>query len=259
MLAASVLALVVAGRVLAPVRVRTANGQEDHRDRPQPANPRITSLLEKGLRSNGFADVAVTTVAEASALLRQGKFALVVLDLGLPDKDGQELLRELRRRGDRTPVIVLTARDGVTTQWPPSTGGRRLHDQALPLRGAPSRVRVRLRGEGGAEATVLRAGDVTLDLRTRRAPVSGRTVELTAREFALLETLLRHPGQVLSRQQLLDRVWGYDFDPGSNVVEVYIRYLRQKLRAGSSRSCAAWGTGCRREPRLRGRRPRRRR
>lgn len=113
MLAASVLALVVAGRVLAPVRVRTANGQEDHRDRPQPANPRITSLLEKGLRSNGFADVAVTTAAEASALLRQGKFALVVLDLGLPDKDGQELLRELRRRGDRTPVIVLTARDGV--------------------------------------------------------------------------------------------------------------------------------------------------
>jgi DNA-binding response OmpR family regulator len=92
-----------------------------------------------------------------------------------------------------------------------------------------ARVRARLRTEPTAEMTVLRAGVVTLDLRTRRASVDGRIVELTAREFALTETLMRHPGQVLSREQLLSQVWGYDFAPESNVVDVYVRYLRRKL------------------------------
>ena len=92
-----------------------------------------------------------------------------------------------------------------------------------------ARIRVRLRAEGTEETTLLRAGTLALDLRTRRATVHGRVIELTAPEFALAETLLRHPGHVLSREQLLSHVWGYDFDPGSNVVDVYIRYLRKKL------------------------------
>ena len=95
-----------------------------------------------------------------------------------------------------------------------------------------ARVRLRLRGEATAEATVLTVGEVALDLRSRRATHRSRTIDLTAREFALLETFLRHPGQVLSREQLLSRVWGYDFDPGSNVVDVYVRYLRKKLGDG---------------------------
>ena len=88
------------------------------------------------------------------------------------------------------------------------------------------------RDTGTDEVTVLRAGQVSLDVRTRRAAVGDRNVELTAREFALLETLMRHAGQVMSREQLLSHVWGYDFDPGSNVVDVYVRYLRRKLGAG---------------------------
>jgi DNA-binding response OmpR family regulator len=95
-----------------------------------------------------------------------------------------------------------------------------------------ARIRVRLREpEAATSPTVLEGGGVSLDLRTRRAAVDGRVVELTAREFSLLETLLRHAGQVLSREQLLSHVWGYDFDPGSNVVDVYVRYLRRKLGA----------------------------
>jgi two-component system copper resistance phosphate regulon response regulator CusR len=94
------------------------------------------------------------------------------------------------------------------------------------------RVRARLRTETQADVTTLTVGDVSLDLRTRRVTVGGRTVELTAREFALTETFLRHPGQVMTREQLLSRVWGYDFAPESNVVDVYVRYLRKKLGPG---------------------------
>jgi two-component system, OmpR family, copper resistance phosphate regulon response regulator CusR len=95
-----------------------------------------------------------------------------------------------------------------------------------------ARLRARLRPRDSSEASVLRAGDVALDLHSRRARVGDRQIDLTAREFALLETFLRHPGQVLSREQLLNRVWGLDFDPESNVVDVYVRYLRRKLGDG---------------------------
>jgi DNA-binding response OmpR family regulator len=108
-----------------------------------------------------------------------------------------------------------------------------------------ARVRVRLRDDRTPEATVLTVGSVRLDLRTRRLLVDGRTVELTAREFALAEMFFRHPGQVLSREQLLSNVWGFDYDPGSNVVEVYVRYLRQKL--GESRITTIRGMGYRLE------------
>jgi len=113
-----------------------------------------------------------------------------------------------------------------------------------------ARIRLRLRGaRDGArrEPLVLRHGALALDLRTRRALVDGRTVELTAREFALAEAFLRHPGQVLSRQQLLRQVWGYDHDPGSNVVDMYVRYLRRKL--GLARIATVRGTGYRLEER----------
>ena len=156
----------------------------------------------------------------------------MILDLGLPEMDGQVVLRRLRERGETIPVVILTARDTVEETVAGFEGGADDYvtkpfrfDELL------ARVRARLRTEPTAELTVLRAGAVTLDLRTRRASVKGRTVELTAREFALTETLMRHPGQVLSREQLLSHVWGYDFAPESNVVDVYVRYLRRKLGA----------------------------
>jgi two-component system, OmpR family, copper resistance phosphate regulon response regulator CusR len=192
--------------------------------------PRIASFLEKGLRSNGFVTAVADSGTLAASLLRHGHFDLLILDLGLPGKDGHQVLQELRHRGDRMPVIILTARDGVEDTVAGLDGGADDYvTKPFRFEELLARIRVRLRDGGGPETTVLRVGDVALDLRTRRAVVGDRTVELTAREFSLVDTLIRHPGQVLSRQQLLDHVWGYDFDSGSNVVDVYIRYLRQKL------------------------------
>ncbi len=192
--------------------------------------PRIASFLEKGLRSNGFVTTVAPTGTLAASLLRERSFDLVILDLGLPGPDGHQILQELRGRGDQTPVVVLTARDGVgDTVAALDAGANDYVTKPFSFEELLARVRVRLRDGAAGESTVLRAGNVALDLRARRATVDGRTVELTAREFMLIETLMRHPGQVLSRPQLLDQVWGYDFDPESNVVDVYIRYLRQKL------------------------------
>ena len=192
---------------------------------------RIVSFLEKGLRSSGYVTTAVFTGTDALAYARDDDFDLLILDLGLPGIDGQEVLRQVRARGDRLPVIILTARDGVgDTVTSLENGADDYVTKPFRFEELLARVRVRLRdGSAVGETTVVTHGGLTLDLRTRRAAREGRTVELTAREFSLLETLMRHPDQVLSREQLLSHVWGYDFEPGSNVVDVYVRYLRRKL------------------------------
>jgi DNA-binding response OmpR family regulator len=192
--------------------------------------PRIASFLEKGLRANGFATTVVDDGRLAAAVARDSDFDLVVLDLGLPRLHGLEVLRELRQRGERLPVVILTARDELDTTVAGFTQGADDYvTKPFRFEELLARIRVRLRADAAEEITLLRAGDVTLDLRTRRASVGERTVELTAREFALAETFLRHTDQVLSREQLLSHVWGYDFDPESNIVDVYVRYLRKKL------------------------------
>ncbi len=192
--------------------------------------PRLSSFLEKGLRSNGFVTTVAEDGAKASALARDDEFDLLVLDLGLPGKDGVEVLRELRASGQRMPVIILTARDDVSDKVSGLEGGADDYvTKPFRFEELLARVRVRLRDERTVERTVLKAGAIALDLRTRRASADGRTVDLTAREFTMLEVLIRHAGQVLSREQLLSHVWGYDYDPGSNVVDVYVGYLRKKL------------------------------
>ncbi|HEX6567627.1 MAG TPA: response regulator transcription factor [Acidimicrobiales bacterium] len=190
----------------------------------------IASFLEKGLGANGFSTSVAADGVTAAAIARDSDFDLLILDLGLPGRDGLDVLTEMRQRGERLPVIVLTARDAV----PDRVAGLELGaddyvTKPFSFEELLARVRARMRDERSQEPTMLRAGGVTLDLRTRRADVAGASVELTAREFALTETFMRHAGQVLSREQLLSHVWGYDFDPGSNVVEVYVRYLRRKL------------------------------
>jgi two-component system response regulator QseB len=192
--------------------------------------PRLASFLEKGLRANGFATTVAEDGAKASLLARDQEFDMLVLDLGLPGKDGMEVLRELRSSGQRMPVIILTARDDVSDKVGGLEGGADDYvTKPFRFEELLARVRARLRDERTVERTVLRGGDVVLDLRTRRASTGGRTVDLTAREFTMLEVLIRHAGQVLSREQLLSHVWGYDYDPGSNVVDVYVGYLRKKL------------------------------
>ncbi|MER5734057.1 response regulator transcription factor [Streptomyces sp. NPDC002262] len=194
---------------------------------------RIASFVEKGLRANGFTTSVAADGDTALALALTGAFDLVVLDIGLPGRDGFTVLRELREARATLPVLVLTARDSVRDTVAGLEGGA---DDWMtkPFRFEEllARIRLRLRTAARApEVTVLRSGDLGLDLRTRRARSGERTVDLTAREFVLLELFLRHPGQVLSREQILSHVWGYDFDPGSNIVDVYVRALRKKLGA----------------------------
>ena len=193
--------------------------------------PRIVAFLTKGLKAAGFAPHTTSTGLEAVELALQTNFDLIILDVGLPDIDGFEVLQRLRGQGVTAPVIMLTARSSVADRVAGLEGGA---DDYMPkpfsFEELLARIRVRLRPEAaGADQMRLTHRNMVLDLRTRALTLEGRTVELSAREFALAETFIRHPGQVLSREQLLSAVWGLDFDPGSNVVEVYVSYLRNKL------------------------------
>lgn len=194
---------------------------------------RIASFIEKGLRSQGFTTAIAKDAREAIQMALGGGFDLMILDLGLPGKDGLDVLEELRGQGEKFPIIILTARDDIQDKVTGLEGGADDY-MTKPFRFEEllARIRVRLRNSSTAtekEETVIQVGNVILDLRTRRVKVDNYLVDLPAREFTLAETFFRHPGQVLSRQQLLDRVWGYDYDPGSNIVDVYVGYLRKKL------------------------------
>lgn len=206
--------------------------------------PRIATFIDRGLRAQGHTTTIVTDGGEALAAARPGGHDLLVLDLGLPTLDGLEVLRTLRGEGSDLPVVILTARDSVEDRVTGLDGGA---DDYLPkpfaLEELIARVRVRLRPAAPDAPATLVVGDLRLDLRTRRISVGERNVDLSAREFALAEAFCRHPDQVLSREQLLSQVWGFDFDPGSNVVEVYVRYLRRKI--GSARIETVRGMGYR--------------
>ncbi|MFC5177233.1 response regulator transcription factor [Nocardioides taihuensis] len=195
---------------------------------------RIASFIAKGLRAEGHRTSVQRDGLSGLDEALSGGHDLVVLDIGLPGLDGFGVLEQLRAQGSTVPVIVLTARDSVTDTVSALEGGADDY-MPKPFRFAEllARVRLRLRqGESGGPADDrVVAGGVELDLRTRRATVGGREVDLSAREFALAEYFMTNPGRVLSREQLLDRVWGLDFDPGSNVVDVYVGYLRRKFGA----------------------------
>jgi DNA-binding response OmpR family regulator len=197
--------------------------------------PRIAAFIEKGLRSEGFTPTVAADGVTGLDYAVSGEFDLALLDIGLPGMDGFTLLDQLRSSGSTMPVIVLTARDSGTDTVRGLEGGADDY-MSKPCRFAElmARIRLRLRNRSDSpvdQAMVLEHGAVLLDLRTRQASVEGRVTDLSAREFALAEMFLRHPGQVLSREQLLSHVWGYEYDPGSNVVDVYVGYLRKKLGA----------------------------
>jgi two-component system, OmpR family, copper resistance phosphate regulon response regulator CusR len=208
--------------------------------------PRIASFVEKGLRAEGYTPTVVADGVSGLDYAVSGEFDLAILDIGLPGMDGFTVLQRMREMGSRIPVIVLTARDSVSDTVRGLEGGADDY-MPKPFRFAEllARVRLRLRArpEGGDDTTSLEGGRVRMDLLRRQVFVDGSEVDLSAREFTLAEMFLRHPGQVLSREQLLSHVWGYEFDPGSNIVDVYVGYLRKKL--GSRTIATVRGMGYR--------------
>ncbi len=207
---------------------------------------RIAQFVQKGLRAHGFVPTVVADGRSALQHAISDEFDLMVLDIGLPGIDGFEVLSRLRDVGSTMPVIILTARDSVSDRVAGLQGGADDYmSKPFGFEELLARVRLRLRDPAArtSDGGVLERGGLRVDVAARRVTVDGRDVDLSAREFALAEVFLRHAGQVLSREQLLSRVWGYDFDPGSNVVDVYVRYLRKKL--GAERIETVRGSGYR--------------
>lgn len=205
---------------------------------------RIASFVEKGLKAAGYEVATATDGVVALELARAGDFDLLLLDLGLPGLDGFEVLRGLRERANSIPVIILTAHDSASDTVAGFEGGANDY-VSKPFRFDELLARVRVRLEDARQLTApltsLECGRVSLDLRTRRIVSDAGAFDLSAREYALAEEFMRNPEQVLSREQLLSRVWGLDFDPGSNVVDVYVRYLRRKIGAAHLKTVRGMG------------------
>ena len=191
---------------------------------------RVASFLRKGLHTHGYTVEWVQTGRDALQRLRHPGISLMILDLGLPDLDGLDVLESLRNRGSAVPVLVLSARGRVDDRV---TGLNLGADDYL---GKPfafeellARVRANLRPRATSPPSVLHAGRISIDPMRRQVTIDGRAVSLSAREFALLKAFADHPGQVLSRQELLATAWDINFDPQTNLVDVYVGYLRRKL------------------------------
>lgn len=191
---------------------------------------RVASFLVKGLRANGYGVEWVSTGRDALRRAVDADVCMVILDLGLPDLDGLDVLESLRKRGATVPVLVLSARGRVNDRVKGlDLGADDYLAKPFAFEELLARILANLRPRADASAGVLRAGGISVDQVRHEATVGGRTFSLSAREFALLQAFVGHPSQVLSRQELLSMAWDMDFDPGTNLVDVYVGYLRRKL------------------------------
>ncbi len=198
----------------------------------------ISSFLEKGLNAEGYRTTLAGTADEAMSVLSQSErpIDLVLLDLGLPSGDGQDVLRQLRRDGHHMPVIILTARAEVADKVVGLNAGANDYvTKPFVFEELLARIRAASRTAEQPNSSEIVVDDLRLDLLTKVAWRSGRRIDLAPREWALLELFMRHPNQVLSRTQILSHVWDYSFNTGSNVVDVYVGYLRRKLNRSGLR------------------------
>ncbi len=190
----------------------------------------LAGFIEQALHAEGYAVTVAHDGENGELLAVTGDYALVLLDLMLPGKGGLDVLDAIRAGMPELPVIVLTARAAVEQKVQGlDRGANDYVTKPFSFEELLARVRAHLRGPTQRESSVLEAADIRVDLRTRRVERDGHEIHLTAREFEVLAYLMRHPDQVLSREQILNAVWGFDFDPGTKVLEVYVGYLRRKL------------------------------
>jgi DNA-binding response OmpR family regulator len=191
---------------------------------------RIAAFVKRGLEEEHYAVDVAYDGEEALDWAAVVDYDLIVLDVLLPKKDGIRACRELRDRGSKVPVLMLTARDAVEDRVRGlDSGADDYLVKPFAFQELLARIRALLRRQGEVKTAQLQVADLVLDTVTHRATRAGQVIELTAREYALLEFLMRHPRQVLSRTQIAEHVWDYDFFSTSNVVDVYIGYLRRKI------------------------------
>jgi two-component system OmpR family response regulator len=191
---------------------------------------KMGGLLRRGLEEEGYAVDLVQTGAEAVWAGTENPYDAIVLDVMLPDVDGFEVCRRLREADRWAPIIMLTARDAVVDRVAGlDVGADDYLAKPFAFSELLARLRALIRRGPGERPAVLRVGDLALDPASHRVTRGSAAVELTGKEFALLEYLMRRPGEVVSRTQILEHVWDFGFDGDSNVVDVYIRYLRQKV------------------------------
>jgi heavy metal response regulator len=194
---------------------------------------RIAAFIKRGLEEERYAVDVAYDGQEALDWAATVEYDVIVLDVLLPKKDGIRVCRELRDQGNKVPVLMLTARDAVEDRVRGlDSGADDYLVKPFAFQELLARIRALLRRQGEIRTTQLQVADLVLDTLTHRATRAGQVIELTAREYALLEFLMRHPRQVLSRTQIAEHVWGYDFFSTSNVVDVYIGYLRRKIDRG---------------------------
>jgi DNA-binding response OmpR family regulator len=214
-------------------------------------DPAITRFLERGLAAHGHQSITADNGHDGVIMAADESVDFILLDIMLPGMDGQEVLRRIRARRPGVPVLMLTARDEVRDKVSALDGGADDYlTKPFDLEELLARMRALVRRADQPEASRIEVGDLKMDLRSHRVWRGEKSVELSSREFALLEYFVRHKGQVLSRQQILSAVWDYAFDPGSNVVDVYVSYLRNKLdrRGEPSLISTVRGAGYRFEP-----------
>jgi two-component system, OmpR family, response regulator len=194
-------------------------------------DPTIAAFVAKGLREAGFAVDEAADGETGLTLAREQKFDAAIVDVMLPRLDGLSLIDALRGRGIRTPVLILSAKRSVDDRVRGlQAGGDDYLTKPFAFAELLARVQALIRrSTGAAEPTTLSAGDLTLDLLTREVRRNGQPIELRPREYALLEYLLRHAGKVLTKTMILSHVWGYNFDPNTNVVDVLVSRLREKI------------------------------
>lgn len=214
---------------------------------------RIVRFLDRALTVHGYTVRGAETGEEGLDLLAAESFDFVLLDIMLPGSDGHQVLSEIRQQRPDLPVIMLTARDDVTDKVSAfDSGADDYLTKPFAVEELLARIRALRRRAGNRTSSRLRAGDLEMDIVARRVRRGAKPIDLSTREFALLEYFLRHPGQTLNRRDILSAIWEYDFDPESNLVDVYVRYLRKKLDRPDERSIISTvrGEGYRLEPQI---------